>query len=335
MAQNAPEPSPKRPEPRTEGKSSGETASMGEVPGDLAALREATLAWRNGPVAKSSAKMPPRLAGSPANTRSPAASTARSTAASRGRCACSPASAAPRRPTPATSTCWSQGNMGLSVAFDLPTLMGYDTDAPQSARRVRQVRRGHQQPGRHGDPVRRHPAGQGDDQHDHQQPGGHHLGHVHRRGREAGVPMDKLGGTLQNDILKEYHRPEGVHLPAEPSMRLVTDTIEFGTRDMPLWNTISISGYHIREAGSTAAQELAFTLGDGSSTCAGRWRAGWTSTSSPRASLLLQLPQRLLRGDRQVPRRPPHLGARDARDVRRKNPRSWLPLPHPDGRACR
>jgi methylmalonyl-CoA mutase N-terminal domain/subunit len=78
-----------------------------------------------------------------------------------------------------------------------------------------------------------------------------------------GVPRAKLGGTLQNDILKEYIAQKEFLFPPEPSMRLVTDTIEFGTRHMPRWNTISISGYHIREAGATAVQELAFTLADG------------------------------------------------------------------------
>jgi methylmalonyl-CoA mutase N-terminal domain/subunit len=78
-----------------------------------------------------------------------------------------------------------------------------------------------------------------------------------------GFPRAKLGGTLQNDILKEYSAQKEFLFPPEPSMRLVTDTIEFGTRQMPRWNTISISGYHIREAGATAVQELAFTLADG------------------------------------------------------------------------
>jgi methylmalonyl-CoA mutase N-terminal domain/subunit len=80
---------------------------------------------------------------------------------------------------------------------------------------------------------------------------------------KRGFPMAKLGGTLQNDILKEYSAQKEFLFPPEPSMRLVVDTIEFGTRNMPKWNTISISGYHIREAGATAVQELAFTLADG------------------------------------------------------------------------
>jgi methylmalonyl-CoA mutase N-terminal domain/subunit len=80
---------------------------------------------------------------------------------------------------------------------------------------------------------------------------------------KQGVPMDQLRGTTQNDILKEYIAQKEYIFPPEPSMRLVVDTMEFGSQHLPQWNTISISGYHIREAGSTAVQELAFTLGDG------------------------------------------------------------------------
>ena len=82
-------------------------------------------------------------------------------------------------------------------------------------------------------------------------------------GEEQGVPRDALRGTIQTDILKEYIAQKEYIFPPEPSMRLVTDMIEFCAREMPLWHPISISGYHIREAGSTAAQELAFTLADG------------------------------------------------------------------------
>jgi methylmalonyl-CoA mutase N-terminal domain/subunit len=80
---------------------------------------------------------------------------------------------------------------------------------------------------------------------------------------KRGVARKRLGGTLQNDILKEYIAQKEFIFPPRPSMRLVTDTIEFGAREMPYWNPVSVSGYHIREAGSTAVQELAFTLGDG------------------------------------------------------------------------
>ena len=90
---------------------------------------------------------------------------------------------------------------------------------------------------------------------------------------KAGVPRDRLEGTTQNDILKEFIAQKEYLFPPEPSMRLVTDTIEFGTREMPRWNTISISGYHIREAGSTAVQELAFTIADGMAYVEARARA--------------------------------------------------------------
>jgi methylmalonyl-CoA mutase N-terminal domain/subunit len=82
-------------------------------------------------------------------------------------------------------------------------------------------------------------------------------------GEEQGVPRERLRGTIQTDILKEYIAQKEYIFPPEPSMRLVTDMVEYCTREMPLWHPISISGYHIREAGSTAAQELAFTLADG------------------------------------------------------------------------
>ena len=80
---------------------------------------------------------------------------------------------------------------------------------------------------------------------------------------KRGFPRAALEGTTQNDILKEFVAQKEFLFPPEPSIRLVTDTIEFGTRELPRWNTISISGYHIREAGSTAVQELAFTIADG------------------------------------------------------------------------
>jgi methylmalonyl-CoA mutase N-terminal domain/subunit len=80
---------------------------------------------------------------------------------------------------------------------------------------------------------------------------------------KQGVPMDKLRGTIQNDILKEYVARGTYIFPPKPSMRLITDTFKFCSQNMPLWNTISISGYHIREAGSTAVQEVAFTLANG------------------------------------------------------------------------
>ena len=89
------------------------------------------------------------------------------------------------------------------------------------------------------------------------------MGDVYCRRRKRGIAPDQLGGTLQNDILKEYAAQNEYIFPIAPSMRLVIDTIEYAARHMPRWNPVSVSGYHIREAGSTAAQELAFTLADG------------------------------------------------------------------------
>ena len=156
-----------------------------------------------------------------------------------------------------------QGNMGLSVAFDLPTLMGYDTDAPEalgefgkcgvaisSLRDMEILFEGI-------------PLGEVSTSMTINSPAAIIWAMYIAAAEKQGVPMAKLRGTLQNDILKEYIAQKEYIFPPEPSMRLVTDTIEFGTERMPQWNTISISGYHIREAGSTAAQELAFTLGDG------------------------------------------------------------------------
>ena len=156
-----------------------------------------------------------------------------------------------------------QGNMGLSVAFDLPTLMGYDTDAPEALGEF----------GTCGVAVSSLkdmellfdgiPLGEVSTSMTINSPAAIIWAMYIATAEKQGVPMDQLRGTLQNDILKEYIAQKEYIFPPEPSMRLVVDTIEFGTEHMPQWNTISISGYHIREAGSTAVQELAFTLGDG------------------------------------------------------------------------
>jgi methylmalonyl-CoA mutase N-terminal domain/subunit len=156
-----------------------------------------------------------------------------------------------------------QGQTGLSTAFDLPTLYGYDTDAPEAMGEF----------GKCGVAVSSLqdmeilfdgiPLDQVTTSMTINSPAAMIWAMYIVAAEKQGVPMEKLGGTLQNDILKEYIAQKEFIFPPEPSMRLVTDTVEFGTRHMPRWNTISISGYHIREAGSTAAQELAFTLADG------------------------------------------------------------------------
>ena len=156
-----------------------------------------------------------------------------------------------------------QGNMGLSVAFDLPTLMGYDADDPESLGEF----------GKCGVAVSSLkdmeilfegiPLEKVSTSMTINGPAAIIWAMYIAAAENQGVPAEKLRGTLQNDILKEFIAQKEYIFPPKPSMRLVIDTIEFGTNHLPQWNTISISGYHIREAGSTAAQELAFTLGDG------------------------------------------------------------------------
>src|SRR5213594_3513490 len=155
------------------------------------------------------------------------------------------------------------GQTGLSTAFDMPTLMGYDSDHPRSLGEV----------GREGvaidslDDMETLFAGIPLDEVSTSMtinsPAAMLLAFYLCVGEEQGVPRAKLRGTIQTDILKEYIAQKEWIFPPEPSMRLVIDMIEFCAQQMPLWHPISISGYHIREAGSTAAQELAFTLADG------------------------------------------------------------------------
>src|ERR671920_158671 len=132
----------------------------------------------------------------------------------------------------------SQGTTGLSVAFDLPTQIGLDSDDPLAAGEVSTSMT-----------INATAAVL--------------LCLYVAVGKRQGVSADKLQGTIQNDILKEYIARGTYIYPPAPSLRLVTDTFAFCAAEVPNWNTISISGYHIREAGSTAVQEVAFTLADG------------------------------------------------------------------------
>jgi methylmalonyl-CoA mutase, N-terminal domain len=155
------------------------------------------------------------------------------------------------------------GQTGLSTAFDMPTLMGYDSDHPRSVGEV----------GREGvavdslDDMETLFAGIPLDEVSTSMtinsPAAMLLAFYLCVGEQEGVPRERLRGTIQTDILKEYIAQKEWIFPPEPSMRLVIDMVEFCAKEMPLWHPISISGYHIREAGSTAAQELAFTLADG------------------------------------------------------------------------
>ncbi len=157
----------------------------------------------------------------------------------------------------------SKGQTGLSTAFDLPTLMGRDSDDPLALGEV----------GRCGvavsslDDMRRLYDGidlsKVSTSMTINAPAAILLAFYICVAEEQGHTPDQLRGTLQNDILKEFHAQNEYIYPPRPSVKLVIDTIEYGTKHMPMWNTVSISGYHIREAGATAAEELAFTLADG------------------------------------------------------------------------
>ena len=160
-----------------------------------------------------------------------------------------------------------QGQTGLSVAFDLPTQMGYDSDAPEAAGEV----------GRVGVPISSLadmdvlldglPLDEVSTSMTINSTAAILLALYVAAAEKRGVARDRISGTTQNDILKEYIARGTWIFPPAPSMRLVTDIFEFCAAELPRWNTISISGYHMREAGATAAQELAFTLADAIAYC--------------------------------------------------------------------
>jgi methylmalonyl-CoA mutase N-terminal domain/subunit len=157
----------------------------------------------------------------------------------------------------------ANGQTGLSTAFDMPTLMGYDADSPKSKGEV----------GKCGVAVSSLedmeelyagiPLGDITTSMTINGPAIVILMMYYAVAEKQGVPREKVRGTLQNDILKEYIAQKEWLFPVKPATELVIDTIEYGAKEYPNWNTVSISGYHIREAGATAVQELAFTLADG------------------------------------------------------------------------
>jgi len=219
----------------------------------------------------------------------------------------------------------AHGETGLSVAFDMPTLYGYDTDDPEAKGEF----------GTCGVAVSSladmEILFQGID-----------VGAISTsmtinspasviwamylvNAEKRGVPWPQLRGTIQNDILKEYEAQKEYIFPPEPSMRLVVDTFEFGSKHVPQWNTISISGYHIREAGATAAQELAFTLANGFEYV--RWgidRGLRVDDFAPRLSFFFNAHNDLFEEVAKY-RAARRIWAREMRDTfGAKNPRSWL-----------
>ncbi len=222
-----------------------------------------------------------------------------------------------------------QGQTGLSVAFHLPTLMGYDSDHPMAAGEVGK-------------------AGAAIDSVEDMAVllDGLPLGDVTTSMtitstaavawamyiavcERMGIPHERIGGTTQNDILKEYIAQKEFIFPIRPSLRLVTDTIVFGSRHLPRWNTISISGYHIREAGATALQEMAFTIADGVTYVEEAIKAGLdVDDFAPRLSFFWDLHSDLFEEIAKL-RAARRLWARLMRErFQAKNPRSWMLRTH-------
>jgi methylmalonyl-CoA mutase N-terminal domain/subunit len=269
----------------------GETdGADGEVPGEIAAIRAAVEAWRRGPVAEAEARQPPRRPRfstwsdvevpdvlTPADLRSdylrdlgmpgefPFTRGVQPTMY-RGRLWTMRMFAGfgtPEETNRRFKYLLSAGQTGLSTAFDFPTLMGYDSDSPQARGEVGKC-------GVAVDSLRDMEVLFADIPLDRvttsmtiNGPAIVLLAFYVALADERGVPRAALGGTVQNDCLKEFIAQHAWLVPPRPAMRLVTDAIEFCTREMPRYNPVSVSGYHIREAGATAAQELAFTLADG------------------------------------------------------------------------
>jgi methylmalonyl-CoA mutase, N-terminal domain len=218
-----------------------------------------------------------------------------------------------------------QGQTGLSIAFDLATLMGYDTDQPEALGEF----------GKCGVAISSLkdmeilldgiPLDKVSSSMTINSPAAIIWAMYLAAAEKQGVRSDQLRGTTQNDILKEFIAQKEYIFPPEPSMRLVVDTMEFGAQKVPQWNTISISGYHIREAGSTAAQELAFTLADGLEYV--RWgiaRGMDVDEFAPRLSFFFNAHNDFFEEIAKY-RAARRIWAREMRETfKAKNPRSWL-----------
>ncbi len=228
-----------------------------------------------------------------------------------------------------------KGQTGLSVAFDMPTIMGRDSDDPRAEGEV----------GRCGVAV--------DSLQDMENlfsgiplnkittsmtingPACVLLAFYLCVGEEQGASLEELGGTIQNDILKEYIAQKSWIFPPRPSMRIITDILAFCSREVPRWNTISISGYHIREAGSTAEQELAFTLADGFAYVEAGMEAGLNVDEfAPRLSFFFNSHTDFFEEIAKF-RAARRIWARHMRDrYRAKDPRSWMLRFHTQTAGC-
>ena len=214
---------------------------------------------------------------------------------------------------------FDQGQTGLSVAFDLPTQMGRDSDHPLADGEV----------GRVGVPIcsladmetllAELPLDKISTSMTINATASILLALYLVTAERRGVSWSKVNGTIQNDVLKEYVARGTYIYPPRGSMRIITDIFSFATKEVPNWNTISISGYHIREAGSTAAQELAFTIADGIAYVDAALKAGLADrrVREP-AVVLLQRAQQLLRRGREIPRGAPAVGENNEGALRRE-----------------
>jgi methylmalonyl-CoA mutase N-terminal domain/subunit len=265
-------------------------SAEGEEPADLDAIRKAAAEWRSVSVPRAEARIPPRKArfSTWSDLEVPPVLTPADVAVDYLRDLGMPGEYPFTRgvqPTMYRGKLWTmrmfagfgtpeqtnarfkyllaQGQTGLSTAFDFPTLMGYDSDSPRSLGEVGMC-------GVAVDTLRDMevlfadiPLDQVTTSMTINGPAIVLLAFYVALADVRGIPRSRLGGTVQNDCLKEFIAQHAWLVPPAPAMRIVTDTIEFCSREVPRWNTVSISGYHIREAGATAAQELAFTLADG------------------------------------------------------------------------
>jgi methylmalonyl-CoA mutase N-terminal domain/subunit len=218
-----------------------------------------------------------------------------------------------------------QGQSGLSVAFDLATLMGYDTDQSEAEGEFGVCGVGVSSLKDMEILFSGIPLDKVSTSMTINSPASVIWAMYIAAAEKQGVKSEQLRGTLQNDILKEYIAQKEYIFPPEPSMRLVTDTVEFGAQHLPQWNPISISGYHIREAGSTAAQELAFTLADGLEYV--RWaiaRGLAIDDFAPRLSFFFNAHNDFFEEIAKY-RAARRIWAREMRETfGAKNPRSWL-----------
>ena len=217
------------------------------------------------------------------------------------------------------------GQTGLSVAFDFPTLMGYDSDHPRAEGEVGRCGVAISSLADMEDLFRGIPLDQVSTSMTINGPAAILFCFYVAAAERQGVASDKLRGTVQNDILKEYMAQHAWVYPVEPALKIIVDMFEWCAEHAPLWNTISISGYHIREAGATAAQELAFTLANGFTYVErGTARGLDVDAFAPRLSFFWDIHNDFFEEIAKL-RAARRIWARHLRDrFRAKNPRSWM-----------